>query len=115
MAHQKWDSNKILDQKGRVAIVTGSNSGIGYETARVLAGKNATVIIAVRNLQKGNTAADKIRAENESADIRVMQLDMANLESVRSFAANFKENFNRQDLLINNAGVMMPPQSKTAE
>ena len=115
MAQQKWDSNNIPDKKGRVAIVTGSSSGIGYETAHVLAGKNATVIIAVRNLQKGNTAADKIRAEHESADVRVMELDLANLESVRSFTAKFKENFSRLDLLINNAGVMMPPYSKTAD
>ena len=61
MKQQKWDSNDIPDQKGRVAIVTGSSSGVGYETARVLAEKNAIVIIAVRNLQKGNADAEKIR------------------------------------------------------
>jgi NAD(P)-dependent dehydrogenase (short-subunit alcohol dehydrogenase family) len=115
MSQQKWDTNKVPDQTGRVAIVTGSSSGIGYETAHVLADKNATVIIAVRNLQRGNTAADKIRAEHESADVRVMELDLANLESVGSFTAKFKENFDRLDLLINNAGVMMPPYSKTAD
>ena len=59
MSKQKWDSGDIPDQKGRVVIVTGSSSGIGYETARVLANKNATVVIAVRNLQKGNAALDK--------------------------------------------------------
>jgi len=115
MPKQKWDSSDIVDQKSRVAIVTGSSSGIGYETARVLAEKNATVIMAVRNLEKGNAAADKIRAGHHNADITVMELDLATLESVRSFAARFKEKYSRLDLLINNAGVMMPPYSKTAD
>lgn len=115
MSKEKWDSSNILDQKGRVAIVTGSSSGIGYETARVLAEKNATVIIAVRNLQKGKTATVKILGQHPNADVKVMELDLANLESVRKFAGEFKKNFDRLDLLINNAGVMMPPYSKTAD
>jgi NAD(P)-dependent dehydrogenase (short-subunit alcohol dehydrogenase family) len=115
MSQKKWDGSDILDQKGRVAIVTGSSSGIGYEAARILAEKNATVIIAVRNLEKGNAAADKIKADHRNADITVMELDLADLESVRGFAARFKENYSRLDLLINNAGVMMPPYSKTAD
>jgi NAD(P)-dependent dehydrogenase (short-subunit alcohol dehydrogenase family) len=115
MSRQKWDSSSVPDQKGRVSIVTGSSSGIGYETARVLADKNATVIIAVRNLEKGNAAADKIRVEKEDTGVKVMELDLANLESVRSFAVKFKEDFDRLDLLINNAGVMMPPHSRTAD
>jgi len=115
MSKQKWDSGDIPDQKGRVVIVTGSSSGIGYETARVLANKNATVVIAVRNLQKGNAALDKIKAGYQNADVRVMELDLADLESIRNFAAEFKSNFSRLDLLINNGGVMMPPYSKTAD
>ena len=115
MSKEKWDSNNIPDQKGRVAIVTGSSSGIGYETARVLAEKNATVIMAVRSLQKGNAAADKILDRHPNAEVKVMELDLANLESVRKFAAEFKNNFSRLDLLINNAAVMMPPYSKTAD
>lgn len=115
MSKQKWDSGDIPDQKNRVAIVTGSSSGIGYETARVLANKKATVIIAARNLQKGKAAADNIKTGNSEADIRVMELDLANLASVRRFAEKFKQQFNRLDLLINNAGVMMPPYSKTAD
>ena len=115
MSKQKWDSDDIPDQKDRVAIVTGSSSGIGYETARVLANKKATVIIAVRNLQKGKAAADNIKTGNSKADIHVMELDLANLASVRSFAEKFKQQFNRLDLMINNAGVMMPPYSKTAD
>lgn len=115
MSQKKWDSDNIPDQKDRVAIVTGSSSGIGYETARVLAERNATVVIAVRNLKKGNAASDKIKADHQNADIKVMELDLANLESVRSFAAKFKKNYDRLDLLINNAGVMMPPYTKTAD
>jgi NAD(P)-dependent dehydrogenase (short-subunit alcohol dehydrogenase family) len=115
MVKEKWDSSNISDQKGRVAIVTGSSSGIGYETARVLAEKKATVIIAVRNLQKGNSAAEKIRGFHPDADLNIMELDLANLESVRDFAHQFKTQYSRLDLLINNAGVMMPPYSKTAD
>jgi len=115
MSKQKWDSNNVLDQKGRVAIVTGSSSGIGFEMARVLADKNATVIIAVRNLQKGNAAANAVMANHKNAAVQVMELDLANLESVHSFAMNFKENYSRLDLLVNNAGIMMPPFSKTKD
>lgn len=115
MTQKKWDSNNIEDQTGKVAIVTGSSSGIGYETARVLAEKNAAVVIAVRNIAKGNTAAEKIKAGYAGADVTVMQLDLANLESVRKFANNFKKDYARLDMLINNAGVMMPPYSKTSD
>jgi len=106
VSEKKWDSSNISDQKGRVVIVTGSSSGIGFEAARILAEKNAKVIVAVRNLEKGNTAADKIRDQYPNADLKVMELDLADLNSVRRFAAEFKENYDRLDLLINNAGVM---------
>ena len=115
MTREKWDSNDVPDQIGRVAIVTGSSSGIGIETARVLAEKNATVVIAVRNLDKGNRAAEEIKAEQGDVDVRVMELDLASLKSVQDFAARFEEEFDRLDLLINNAGVMMPPLSRTAD
>jgi len=109
----KWDSNNIPDQRGKVIIVTGSSSGIGFEAARVLASKNATIIIAVRNMEKGNAAANKIRAQHNNSDIQVMELDLASLESVRVFASRFKEKYEKLDILINNAGVMIPPYSKT--
>ncbi|MCP5104015.1 MAG: SDR family NAD(P)-dependent oxidoreductase [bacterium] len=115
MKQRKWDGNNISDQSGRIAIVTGASSGIGYETARVLAHKNAEVIIAVRNLEKGNAAAAKIKEGYKKADVKVMKLDLARLESVRQFAENFKNGYSRLDLLINNAGVMIPPYSKTAD
>ena len=115
MTQQKWDADKIPDQKGKVVIVTGSSSGIGFEAARVLAEKNAIVIIAVRDMGKGNIAANKIRAQHQNSDVHVLELDLANLDSVKTFAGTFKEKYIKLDLLINNAGVMIPPYSKTAD
>lgn len=115
MSKQKWDAENIPDQKGMVVIVTGSSSGIGYEAARVLANQHAEVIIAVRNLEKGNAAAAKIREQNPDANVAVMKLDLADLASVRAFADEFKGRYSRLDRLINNAGVMIPPYSKTAD
>ncbi|MEO6394194.1 MAG: SDR family NAD(P)-dependent oxidoreductase [Pyrinomonadaceae bacterium] len=113
MKNEKWNAENIPDQSGRIAIVTGSSSGIGFEAARVLANKKATVIIAVRNLKKGYVAVEKIRAQNSDAKVEVMQLDLADLSSVEEFATEFAGKYSRLDLLINNAGVMIPPYSKT--
>ena len=115
MKQQKWDGENISDQEGKVVIVTGSSSGLGYETAKVLANKNATVIVAVRNEVKGNAAVESIKVENPNTDIQVMLLDLSNLESIRKFTENFKKKFNKLDLLINNAGVMNPPYTKTKD
>ena len=115
MKQQKWDSENISDQKGKVVIVTGSSSGLGYETAKVLANKNATVIVAVRNEVKGNAAVESIKAENPNTDIQVILIDLSNLESIHKFTENFKKKFNKLDLLINNAGVMNPPYTKTKD
>jgi NAD(P)-dependent dehydrogenase (short-subunit alcohol dehydrogenase family) len=112
---QQWTENDVPDQRGRVAIVTGSNSGIGWDTARVLAQKGATVIMACRSLPKANTAANQIRALKPTGKIEVMALDLGDLESVRAFAAAFLAQYDRLDLLINNAGVMMPPYGKTTQ
>ena len=111
----KWDAGSIPDQRDRIAIVTGSSSGIGFETARVLAEKNATVILAVRNKQKGESALEKIKTEHPDTDVSVMLLDLASLKSIKTFTDEFKENYKQLDLLINNAGVMMPPYSKTKD
>ena len=115
MSHKKWNIDDIEDQRGRVAIVTGSSSGIGFETARVLALKNAEVIVAVRNMEKGEKAITKIKSEYENAKIKVMLLDLADLRSIHEFTESFIENYSRLDLLINNAGVMIPPYSKTQD
>lgn len=115
MAGKKWDTKNVGDQSGRVVIVTGASSGIGYETARVLASKKADVIMAVRDLQKGKSAEEKIKTEYAGAHTRVMEIDLASLKSVASYTAAFRKHFERLDLLINNAGVMIPPYSKTAD
>lgn len=115
MRHARWDASRIADQAGRVAIVTGASSGIGFETARALAAKDARVVVAVRNAEKGDRAVGKIKTEYPAAEVLTMPLDLADLASVRRFATAFEEGYDRLDLLINNAGVMMPPYSTTKE
>ena len=115
MGKLKWDADRVPAQRGNVVIVTGSSSGIGYEAARVLANKNAEVVIAVRSLEKGETAAANIVAQNKDADVKLMKLDLADLASIKSFADEFNGKYSRLDRLINNAGVMIPPYSKTTD
>ncbi len=115
MSKHNWSAEALGDQSGRIAIVTGSNSGIGFETARVLAGKGAIVVMACRNLDKANPKANEIRAAHPGADVEVMQLDLSDLGSVQRFAEAFRAKHSRLDLLINNAGIMVPPYGKTAQ
>lgn len=110
-----WKFDNIPDQTGRVAIVTGANAGIGYEAARALAHKGARVVLACRSRERGTAALEKIAAENPTGSVELQLLDLASIESVRAFAADFVANNDRLDLLINNAGVMIPPESKTEE
>jgi len=110
-----WTAESIPDQTGRIAIVTGANSGIGYETAHALANKGATVIMACRNQEKGDAAARQIRDEKPRATVETMQLDLGDLDSVRAFADEFQRQYDRLDLLINNAGIMHPPLGKTKQ
>ena len=112
---QDWLDQNIPDLSNTVAVITGANSGIGYETARMLAQKGAHVTLAVRNTAKGGKAAREIRSVAPQADVEVMALDLADLASVRQFAATFAANHDRLDLLINNAGVMAIPYQKTKD
>lgn len=112
---QPWTEAQIPNMQGKVAIVTGANSGIGYETARALAQKGAKVIMACRSVTKANEAAAHIREQKPSGSIQVMALDLNDLSSVRQFVAEFKEQNGRLDLLINNAGIMNVPYGKTAQ
>lgn len=114
-ADTKWTEADVPDQTGRVAIVTGSNTGLGYETARVLAAKGAHVVIAVRNLDKGRDAVDRIAASTPKADLKLQKLDVGSLDSVRIAADELKSAYPRIDLLINNAGVMYPPKQTTVD
>jgi len=110
-----WTTEDIPDQGGKSVIVTGANSGIGFETARFLALHGATVIMACRNLEKGQAAADQIRSQNPRGQVILQRLDLADLASVGQFAENYLAEFDRLDILINNAGVMVPPYQRTAD
>src|SRR5687768_13059972 len=108
-----WDASRIPDQTGRIAIVTGANSGLGLVTARELARKGALVVLACRNLDKGRTALAECVAPGSAPELE--ELDLASLASVRSFAERFRAKHGALDLLINNAGVMAPPRRETAD
>jgi len=113
--NNQWTTKNIPDQSGKIVIVTGANSGIGYEAARALARKGATVIMACRSLDKGRSAWEKIEAENLDGTVTLLQLDLADLSSVKQFIEGFRSKYNRLDLLINNAGVMATPYGQTAD
>ena len=105
----------IPTQADKIAIITGANNGLGYESARILAEKGATVIMAVRTVTKGKAAAEDVRRAVPQADVRVMELDLADLASVRAFADAFNADYARLDILMNNAGVMATPQKQTTD
>lgn len=115
MSRRTWALDDIPDQAGRTAVVTGANSGIGFETARALAQKGATVVLACRSPEKGELALERIRRESPAADVSLAPLDLADFDSVAACARALGERFDRLDLLINNAGVMVPPLSRTRQ
>ncbi|WP_197417717.1 SDR family NAD(P)-dependent oxidoreductase [Mycobacterium sp. GA-2829] len=110
-----WTATDVPDQEGRVAVITGANTGIGYEAAAVLAGKGAHVVLAVRNTDKGRAAAERIRAATPHADVTVRELDLTSLDSIRAASDELRADYPRIDLLINNAGVMMTPKGVTKD
>ncbi len=110
-----WSEADIPDQGGRTAVVTGANSGIGFETARALAAKGARVVLACRSEERGREAESRLRAAVPHADVRFEPLDLGSLASVRAFAEKVGAAESRLDLLVNNAGVMMPPYGKTVD
>ncbi|TJZ55717.1 SDR family NAD(P)-dependent oxidoreductase [Streptomyces piniterrae] len=112
----RWNTSHIPDQTGRSAVVTGANSGIGYVTARELARRGARVLLACRNEARGAAALDRLRSEVPTAEAEFRQLDLADLSSVRDFAAALDDfDGDRLDLLINNAGVMALPYRTTTD
>ena len=110
-----WTANDIPDQTGRVAVITGANSGLGLETSRELARKGATVVMAARNMEKGEAARTEILGDLPDASVDLRQLDLASLDSVRDFTSKLLGDYDRIDLLINNAGVMGIPERATAD
>lgn len=112
---KNWTVNDVPDLSGKVAIVTGANHGIGFEAAKEFARKGADVILACRSVEKGEGAVTAIRAEIADAKLKPMVLDLSSLESVRAFADEFNVAYTRLDILLNNAGIMMVPYSKTED
>ena len=111
----KWTAAEIPDQTGRVAVVTGANSGLGLATARELARAGAEVVIASRNTDKGAEAADRIAAAVPAPKLELQELDLADLASVRAFAGRLADERSQLDLLVNNAGLMAPPRRMTVD
>lgn len=111
----KWTAADIPDLKGKIALVTGANSGLGYYTCLELARKGAHVVMAARNREKGFAAMDRIIAEVPKADLQFMKLDLSNLELIKHFEDAFTEEYEKLDILINNAGVMAIPLRRTVQ
>ncbi len=110
-----WTPNIIPDLSGKIIIITGANSGIGFEATREIVRKSAEVIVASRDAFKAEAAILKIKDEIPDAKLKFMELNLANLDSVRKFAEEFKSKYTRLDILLNNAGIMMVPYGKTID
>ena len=115
MKKENWNESNISDQSGKIFIVTGPTSGLGEETAKVLSRKNATVIMAARNIKKAESVANEILVENKNAKIDIEELDLTSLESISSFSQSIIKKYKTLDCLINNAGIMACPYSKTKD
>jgi NAD(P)-dependent dehydrogenase (short-subunit alcohol dehydrogenase family) len=113
MKTEKWTTANIPDLTGKVIIVTGGNSGLGFESVKAFAEKGAEVILASRSVEKGETAKAKIGKVKGKID--VMALDLMDFASIKIFAENFKKKYNRLDVLLNNAGIMTTPYFLTKD
>ncbi len=111
---ESFSEVSVPDQSGRTIVVTGANTGIGYEAARVLAGRGARVLLGCRSAEKASAARDQIRALHPKAEVELLSLDLGNLQSVRDAAAQASRE-ERLDVLINNAGIMIPPREETSD
>lgn len=111
----RWTTAEIPVQNGRIAVVTGGNTGLGYQTADALAAKGAHVVLAVRNLDKGKQATAMITKRNPGVSVTVQELDLGSLASVREAAEQLRSDYDKIDLLINNAGVSYTPKSTTRD
>lgn len=111
----KWTADNIPDLEGKTVIVTGANSGLGFEASKMFADKDAEVVMACRSIERGKNAKDDIEQEIEDPYLEVKKLDLADLESVKDFAEEFKANHEELDILCNNAGVMAIPREETED
>lgn len=115
MTTQNWTISNIPDLSEKTIIVTGGNSGLGFEAVKAFASKNGHVIMACRSMEKGNEARKQIVKLLPQADITVMELDLSSLISIHNFAVKFKKDHIRLDILLNNAGIMMVPYGLTRD
>ena len=115
MNKQNWTLDNIPDLTGKTIIVTGANTGLGYESVKAFAQNGANVVMACRSVEKGEAARKQIVRLFPSSIIQVMQLDLADLKSIHRFAATFRESHAHLDVLLNNAAVMMVPYSLTKD
>ncbi|MFX1254357.1 MAG: oxidoreductase [Promethearchaeota archaeon] len=115
MTKKKWTKDDMPSLSNKTAIVTGANSGLGFEVTKGLAAKEAHVILACRNIEKGEAAAKSIYESYTNSSLKVMHLDLADLSSVRAFVKTFKNENHSLDILCNNAGIMFPPYIKTVD
>ena len=112
---ENWTTEFIPDLNGKVIIVTGGNSGLGFESVKTFAGKGAEVILASRSKENGEKAKTEILEKVPDGKIEVAQLDLADLESVRRFVKNFQQKHSQLDVLLNNAGIMTTPYFTTKD
>jgi len=109
MSIQKWTTENIPDLSGKVIIVTGGNSGLGFESVKAFVEKGADVILASRSMENGTKAKKEIEKASPNGKITVIQLDLMDLTSVKNFTDDFRKKYNRLDVLLNNAGIMTTP------
>lgn len=115
MKPKKWTTSDIPDLTGKTILVTGGNSGLGFESAKAFAEKGAQVIIACRSANRGEVAKKQIMHIHPTADIHVMELDLTSLESISDFTTRFKQKHDKLDVLLNNAGIMTVPYGLTKD
>ena len=115
MNNNKWTTDQVPDLSGKVIVVTGGNSGLGYESVKAFAEKGATVVLASRSFDKGKAAREDLLKGKPSGEIAVMELDLGDLSSVQNFADSFQKKYDRLDVLLNNAGIMMTPYGLTSD
>lgn len=112
---EKWTTKDIPDMSGKVVVITGANSGLGFESAKALAEKGAEVVLACRSLENAHQARQEIINDYPNAKVQVAVLDLQNLESIKNFAIDFSKKFKRLDVLMNNAGIMNTPYALTED
>jgi NAD(P)-dependent dehydrogenase (short-subunit alcohol dehydrogenase family) len=115
MSKSNWSTQNIPDQSNKTIIITGASSGLGKEASKILSEKNATIIMAVRNTKKGKKVAEEIKQQNPSAKLEIREMDLSSLQSVHDFVEGVKSEYDKIDILINNAGIMACPFDTTKD